>query len=79
MIMCLWQTGTACVQLAREADLHVIATAGTEEEQEIVKAQGADVTYNHRAKGYIEQIKVHTSQCSPYSQLQRTSIDILER
>jgi len=48
--------GIAAVQLARAAGLRVIGTAGTEEGQALVLAQGAHVVLNHRSEGYLDKL-----------------------
>ncbi len=48
--------GTAAVQLARARGVRVIGTAGTEEGLALVRAQGADHAFNHRAEGYLQEI-----------------------
>jgi NADPH2:quinone reductase len=49
--------GTAAVQLARARGLHIIGTAGTDRGRELVKQQGAQHVLDHRAAGYLDQIK----------------------
>jgi NADPH:quinone reductase len=49
--------GTAAVQLARARGLQVIGTAGTDRGRELVKQQGAQHVLDHRAAGYLDQIK----------------------
>jgi NADPH:quinone reductase len=48
--------GIAAVQLARAAGLRVIGTAGTEEGQALVQAQGAHMVLNHRSGGYLDKL-----------------------
>jgi len=48
--------GVAAVQLARAAGLRVIGTAGTEEGQALVLAQGAHFALNHRSEGYLDKL-----------------------
>ena len=48
--------GTAALQLARAAGMHVIGTAGTEEGLELVRTQGAHHGLNHKVPGYLDQI-----------------------
>ncbi len=52
--------GIAAVQMARAAGLTVIGTAGTDRGRELVTEQGAHHVLNHRAPGYLEQIKALT-------------------
>jgi NADPH:quinone reductase len=52
--------GIAAVQIAHAHGLCVIATGGTEEGRELVRAQGADVVANHRDAGYLDAIKLAT-------------------
>lgn len=49
--------GIAAVQLARAAGLRVIGTAGTEEGQALVLAQGAHHVLNHRSADYLERLQ----------------------
>lgn len=49
--------GIAAVQLARAAGLRVIGTAGTDEGQKLVLAQGAHHVLNHRNAGYLERLQ----------------------
>lgn len=49
--------GIAAVQLARAAGLRVIGTAGTEEGEALVLAQGAHHVLNHRSSGYLERVQ----------------------
>jgi NADPH:quinone reductase len=46
--------GIAAVQLARAAGLRVIGTAGSEQGEKLVLAQGAHHVLNHRAAGYLD-------------------------
>lgn len=48
--------GTAAVQLARAAGLHVVGTAGTEEGQRLVTEQGAHEVLDHRTPDYLERL-----------------------
>lgn len=48
--------GTAAIQLARNAGLTVIATAGTEEGFELTKKLGAHHVLNHRQPDYLNEI-----------------------
>ena len=52
--------GLAAVQVARMLGCRVIGTAGTEAGLELVKSQGAEAVFNHRAAGYIEGIRAIT-------------------
>jgi NADPH2:quinone reductase len=45
------------VQLARAAGLRVIGTAGTEEGEKLVLAQGAHHVLNHKEKGYLSRLQ----------------------
>ncbi|WP_027713951.1 NADPH:quinone reductase [Desulfuromonas sp. TF] len=49
--------GIASVQLARAAGLRVIGTAGTEEGEKLVLAQGAHHVLNHKEKGYLSRLQ----------------------
>ena len=53
--------GTAAVQLARARGLRVLGTAGTERGRELVREQGADGVFDHRAPEYLAQIMDATS------------------
>lgn len=48
--------GIAAVQLARAAGLRVIGTAGTQEGEELVLAQGAHHVLNHHREGYLDEL-----------------------
>ena len=45
------------MQLARAAGLRVIGTAGTDEGEALVLAQGAHHVMNHRTDGYLERLQ----------------------
>ncbi len=49
--------GIAAVQLARQAGMRVIGTAGSEEGQQLVLAQGAYHVLNHKTEGYLDRIQ----------------------
>ena len=49
--------GLAAVQLAVAAGITVIATGGSDAGRKLVAAQGAAHVLNHRAEGYLDQIK----------------------
>lgn len=49
--------GVAGVQLARAAGLTVIGTGGTERGRDMVAAQGAHHVLDHRAPGYLDELK----------------------
>ena len=49
--------GCAAVQLARAHGCHVFGTAGTEEGMRLVREQGAERVFNHRATGYMREVK----------------------
>ena len=53
--------GTAAVQLARARGLRVLGTAGTERGRELVREQGAEAVFDHRAPDYLAQIMDATS------------------
>jgi NADPH:quinone reductase len=53
--------GTAAVQIARARSLHVFGTAGTERGRALVREQGADEVFDHRAPDYLAQIMNATS------------------
>jgi len=48
--------GTAAVQLARAHGLRVLGTAGTERGRDLVREQGADEVFDHRASDYLAAI-----------------------
>jgi len=48
--------GTAAVQLARAHGLRVLGTAGTERGRDLVRKQGADEVFDHRASDYLAAI-----------------------
>ena len=48
--------GTAAVQLARACGLRVLGTAGTERGRDLVREQGADEVFDHRASDYLAAI-----------------------
>jgi NADPH2:quinone reductase len=48
--------GTAAVQLARAAGMHVIGTAGTDKGRALAATQGAHHVLDHRDPGYLERI-----------------------
>jgi len=50
-------TGSAAVQVAKEAGAFVIATAGSDEKLEKVKEIGADATINYNTSDFAEEIK----------------------
>lgn len=52
--------GTAAVQIARAAGLHVIGTAGSEAGIANVREQGAHEVLDHRQDGYLNQLMVLT-------------------
>jgi len=49
--------GTACVQICHNCGVNVIATAGSEDGERILRDMGVTKIYNHRNEGYIEEIK----------------------
>lgn len=53
--------GSAAVQLARAAGLHVIGTGGTPEGLETIQQLGCHHVLNHREAGYIDQLKQITA------------------
>src|SRR6266567_358576 len=48
--------GIAAVQMARAAGLTVIGTAGTEQGEKLVLAEGAHHVLNHHASGYLDKL-----------------------
>jgi NADPH2:quinone reductase len=57
--------GLAAVQLARAAGLTVIGSAGTAEGVTLIAAQGTHHQVNHRAAGYMDEVKVLTGGAGP--------------
>ena len=53
--------GTAAVQLARGHGLRVLGTASTERGREMVRGQGADDVFDHRAPDYLTAIMQATA------------------
>ncbi|CAL1529899.1 unnamed protein product [Lymnaea stagnalis] len=49
--------GIAAVQIAKANGHRVIGTAGTKEGLELVKRIGADLVFNHRETGYMDEIQ----------------------
>jgi NADPH2:quinone reductase len=49
--------GTAAVQLARAAGMHVIGTGGSEEGLDLILRLGCHHVLNHRESGYTEKLK----------------------
>jgi NADPH2:quinone reductase len=54
--------GTAAVQLARAHGLRVLATAGSDDGIKLVRQQGADEVFDHRAPDHFEQIRKTTAE-----------------
>ena len=52
--------GVAAVQIARAAGLTVIGTAGSDAGLQLVRDQGAQHVFDHRAPDYLEQIRALT-------------------
>src|SRR5881296_4357211 len=52
--------GLAAVQLGKALGARVIATAGSREKLEIVRASGADVLINYRTEEWVERVKKET-------------------
>ncbi|MEM7544159.1 MAG: NADPH:quinone reductase [Pseudomonadota bacterium] len=48
--------GTAAIQLAKRAGMHVIGSAGTERGIDLILAQGADHAVNHLTDGYLDEV-----------------------
>lgn len=57
--------GTAAVQLACAAGLYVIGTGGTAEGRRLVAEQGAHHVLDHRAEGYMDELKELTGGRGP--------------
>jgi NADPH2:quinone reductase len=53
--------GLAAVQLAHARGLRVIGSGGTDRGLETVRAEGGDVVVNHKAAGYLDDIKAATA------------------
>src|SRR5581483_3972319 len=54
--------GTAAVQLAHAAGLHVFGTASTDRGRELVRENGADEVFDHHAGDYLDQIVAATNE-----------------
>ncbi len=52
--------GIAAVQLAHAHGLRIFGTAGTDRGRDLVREQGAQEVFDHRASDYLEQIKQAT-------------------
>jgi NADPH:quinone reductase len=52
--------GTAAVQLAVAAGMHVIGTGGTDKGRQLVKGQGTDHVFDHHAPDYVSKIMALT-------------------
>ena len=52
--------GLAAVQLGKALGARVVATAGSREKLEIVRASGADVLINYRTEEWVERVKKET-------------------
>ena len=50
--------GIAAVQLAKALGLRVFGTASTEQGLQAVRDQGADLVFNHKQDGYLNDILV---------------------
>lgn len=48
--------GSACVQIAAASGLHALGTAGTADGLAFVRELGCEAAFNHREKGYEQQI-----------------------
>lgn len=48
--------GVSAVQIAKALGARVLATAGSPEKREFVKAQGADLVFDSRHAGWVEQV-----------------------
>jgi NADPH2:quinone reductase len=57
--------GLAAVQMARAAGLTVIGTAGTDDGQELVRAEGAHHALDHRDPAHVERIQGITNGRGP--------------
>ncbi len=57
--------GVAAVQLARAGGLTVIGTGGTERGRELVTSQGAHYVLDHRAPGYLDELRRITTGRGP--------------
>ena len=53
--------GTAAIQMARNAGLKIIATAGTEKGGALLRQLGAHHVVNHRNSGYVSEIMAATA------------------
>ncbi len=57
--------GTAAIQLARAHGLTVIGSAGSERGLELVREQGAHHAVDHRAAGYLDEVRARTGGTGP--------------
>lgn len=53
--------GLAAIQFARAAGLTVFATGGTEPGRNLARDQGTHTVFDHRAPGYLDEIRAATS------------------
>ncbi|OQR80418.1 quinone oxidoreductase-like [Tropilaelaps mercedesae] len=49
--------GQACVQIAKKEGLRVVATAGSDTGEEILRGLKVDGVFSHRGKGYVDYIR----------------------
>lgn len=64
----------AAVHLAKALGLRVIGTASTEQGLQAVHHQGADLVFNHKQEGYLDDIAV--SDRSPLRYAMQMLIDL---
>ncbi len=57
--------GTAAIQLAKRAGLTVIGSGGTPKGLDLIRQEGADLAVDHRAEGYLDQVRAFTDGMGP--------------
>lgn len=55
------QVGLACCQIGKQLGANILGTAGTKDGLDLVLANGAKQAFNHKEKGYTQQIMVMLS------------------
>lgn len=72
--------GLAAVQIARNAGLRVIGSAGTDAGVALVDAQGDDVVVvNHREEGYLAKVTAATGGLGPHAVVEMLANENLDR
>ncbi|MEP3278721.1 MAG: NADPH:quinone reductase [Stappiaceae bacterium] len=57
--------GTSAIQLAKQAGLTVIGSAGSQKGMDLVRREGADHAVNHNEAGYLDQVRTLTDDAGP--------------